>query len=38
VAKKRRFPHRLERALLGPLMAIAAFVAERRLVRQLRRR
>jgi hypothetical protein len=34
---KRRIPRRVERALLGPLMSIAAFVAERRLVKQLRR-
>jgi hypothetical protein len=38
LAKKRRIPRRLERALLAPLMAIAAFVAERRLRRQLRTR
>jgi hypothetical protein len=38
VGKKRRIPRRLERALLAPLMAMAAFVAERRLVRQLRRK
>jgi hypothetical protein len=28
----------LERALLGPLMTMAAFVAERRLLKQVRRR
>jgi hypothetical protein len=28
----------VERALLGPLMSIAAFVAERRLLKQLRRK
>jgi hypothetical protein len=33
-----RIPRRLERALLGPLMSVAAFVAERRLIKQLRRR
>jgi hypothetical protein len=39
VAKKRhRIPRRLERALLGPLMSMAAFVAERRLLKQVRRR
>jgi hypothetical protein len=38
LAKKRRIPRRLERALLAPLMSIAAFVAERRLRRQLRTR
>jgi hypothetical protein len=38
VGKKRRIPRRLERALLAPLMTIAAFVAERRLLRQLRRK
>jgi hypothetical protein len=38
VARKRRIPRRLERALLGPLMSIAAFVAERRFLKQLRGR
>jgi hypothetical protein len=36
--KRRRIPRRLERALLGPLMSLAAFVAERRLLKQVRRR
>jgi hypothetical protein len=36
LATKRRIPRRLERALLGPLMSLAAFVAERRLLKQLR--
>jgi hypothetical protein len=36
--KRRRIPPRLERALLGPLMTLAAFVAERRLLKQVRRR
>jgi hypothetical protein len=36
--KRRRIPARLERALLSPLMSIAAFVAERRLLKQVRRR
>jgi hypothetical protein len=35
---RRRIPRRLERALLAPLMSIAAFVAERRLLKQLKRR
>jgi hypothetical protein len=38
VARRRRIPRRLERALLGPLMSVAAFVAERRLLKQLRRK
>jgi hypothetical protein len=36
LATKRRIPRRLERALLGPLMSLAAFAAERRLLKQLR--
>jgi hypothetical protein len=38
VASRRRIPRRLERALLGPMMSLAAFVAGRRLLKQLRRR
>jgi hypothetical protein len=38
MATRRRIPRRLERALLGPLMSLAALIAERRLLRQLRRR
>jgi hypothetical protein len=38
VAKRRRIPRRLERALLAPLMTLAAFVAERRLLKQVKRR
>jgi hypothetical protein len=38
VARRRRIPRRVERALLGPLMSVAAFVAERRLLKQLRRK
>jgi len=38
MARKRRIPRRLERALLGPLMSVAAFLAERRLLKRARRR
>jgi hypothetical protein len=38
VAKRRRIPRRVERALLAPLMTLAAFVAERRLLKQARRK
>jgi hypothetical protein len=37
VRRRRRIPRRIERALLAPLMSIVAFLAERRLLKQLRR-
>jgi hypothetical protein len=38
MTRRRRIPRRLERALLAPLMSLAALVAERLLRRQLKRR